>query len=241
MTPLAVVLAGGKGTRVQRVLPGIPKPLAPVAGKHFLEWVLRYLRRQGVRRAVLSAGYGAEQLARFASTAQIAGLRVECVAEPQPLGTAGGFMHAWRTLQPPDREVLAVNGDSLALAELGPLAAALPAGGSAMLAVRVPDAGRYGSVTVDDGGRLAAFAEKQAHAGAGSINAGVYLFSREAVDAFPDRTPLSFESDVFPALLGAGRHVQVVSADAPFLDIGTEASMAQADGFIAENRRWFGD
>jgi D-glycero-alpha-D-manno-heptose 1-phosphate guanylyltransferase len=238
---LAVVLAGGFGTRVRHLLGELPKPLAPVAGRPFLDWVLRYLRGQGVRRAVLSAGYGAEQIARFASHVQLAGMQVESVAEPEPLGTAGGFMHAWRTLQPPDSEVLVVNGDSLALADLGPLAAASQGGGSAMLAVEVPDVGRYGSVTVDDARRLVAFAEKRASAGAGLVNAGVYRFSRGALDAFPSRTPLSFESDVFPALLARGAQVHVVPATCAFLDIGTEASMAQADTFIAENRRWFGD
>ena len=59
----AVILAGGLGTRVQNLLPGIPKPMAPVAGRPFLEWVLRFLARQGVRRAVISIGYLAQVIA----------------------------------------------------------------------------------------------------------------------------------------------------------------------------------
>jgi NDP-sugar pyrophosphorylase family protein len=236
-----VVLAGGLGTRVRHLLGGLPKPLAPVAGRPFLEWVLRYLRGQGVRHAVLSSGYGADQVARFAAGVQVGGMQVESVAEPEPLGTAGGFMHAWHAVQPPKKEVLVVNGDSLALAALAPLAAGLRGGAGAMLAVRVSDVSRYGSLEAGPGGELIAFAEKRANTGAGLVNAGVYLFSREAVEAFPARAPLSFESDVFPSLLEQGRPVQVVPAECPFLDIGTESSMAQAEGFIAENRRWFGD
>jgi D-glycero-alpha-D-manno-heptose 1-phosphate guanylyltransferase len=225
---------------VRHLLGDLPKPLAPVAGRPFLEWVLRYLRGQGVRRAVLSAGHGADQVARFASDLRLEDMQVESVAEPKPLGTAGGFMHAWRMLQPDDREVLVVNGDSLALAELAPLAAASRAGHCAMLAVEVPDVSRYGSLTVDAGQRLVAFAEKREGAGPGKINAGVYLFPSAALERFPARVPSSFETDVFPALLAGGERVQVVSAECPFIDIGTEASMAQADAFIARNRRWFG-
>ncbi|MEJ6021473.1 sugar phosphate nucleotidyltransferase [Ramlibacter sp. PS4R-6] len=238
---VAVVLAGGLGTRVRHLLGALPKPLAPVAGRPFLEWVLRYLHGQGVQRAILSAGYGAAQISDFAAGLQLRGMQVDVAAEPEPLGTAGGFLHAWHALRPEGADVLVLNGDSLALADLAPLGAALTNAAAAMLAVQVDDASRYGSLAVDAQARLKGFAEKRAGAGAGLVNAGVYLFSRAAVDAFPPRRPLSFETDVFPALLGEGRPVQVVAAACPFLDIGTEASMAQAGRFITDNRHWFGD
>jgi len=87
---VAVVLAGGQGTRLRRVLSDRPKPLAPVAGRPFLEWVLRYLRGQGVKRAVLSTGYLADQIRKFADELDLSGIEVSCVEEKEPLGTAGG-------------------------------------------------------------------------------------------------------------------------------------------------------
>src|SRR5689334_18618227 len=118
---LAVILAGGKGTRVQRVLPGIPKPLAPVAGKHFLEWVLRYLRAQGIECGVGSAGYLAEKIERAIGKYAIEGLQVSCVSEKEALGTAGGCLNALGTHK---GDALVLNGDSLVLTSLKSLSLA---------------------------------------------------------------------------------------------------------------------
>ncbi len=237
MGALAVVLVGGLGTRIRHVLGDLPKPLAPVAGKPFLEWVLRYLRKQGVGRVRLAAGQGAPQVESFAKSLQIAGLEVSCAAEPRPLGTGGGFVYALKDLEDPVDGVLACNGDSLALADLNPLFQAISGADAAILGVRVPDTGRYGTLETTQDGRLRRFAEKRP--GAGLVNAGVYLFTHLAVGGFPERQPLSFEYDVFPSLLARGMKIRVVGCDAPFLDIGTEASLAQADGFIRAHPECF--
>ena len=230
-----MVLAGGLGTRLQHVLPDLPKPLAPVAGRPFLEWVIRHLRKQGVARIVVSAGFQSEKLAAFAK-----GAGVECVAEDNPLGTGGGALHARSASGDTHSDVLACNGDSLVLADLRPLLEALQDASvdAALLGVRVADASRFGTLQVGADGALLGFAEK--HPGAGLVNGGVYLFRRRAVARFPAKRPLSFEYDVFPALVSQGISIKVVSCEAPFLDIGTEESLAQADEFIRKNMEWFG-
>ena len=88
----AVVLAGGLGTWVQNLLPGIPKPMAPVAGRPFLEWVLRFLARQGVRRAVISTGYLAQVIADHCQRHPVKGITTLCVPEPAPLGPDGQLL-----------------------------------------------------------------------------------------------------------------------------------------------------
>jgi len=232
--PLVVILAGGGGTRIRHLLPDLPKPLAPVAGRPFLEWVIRYLRKQGLGQILISAGFLAGKLAHFASQQG-----VQCVAETRPLGTGGGFLHAFASAGGAASEVLACNGDSLVLAELAPMIASLEdqtiAG--ALLGVRVLDASRFGTVDADPSGCLTRFAEK--HPGAGLVNGGVYLFRRAALAGFPAGRPLSFEYDVFPALVSQNRKIKVVSCEAPFLDIGTEESLAQADAFVAQHKEWF--
>src|SRR4051812_31869760 len=90
----AVVLAGGFGTRIRHLLPGIPKPMAPVAGRPFIEHVVRYLAKGGVREIVLSTGYLAEVVASHFASQPVTDARVCCVPETEPLGTAGGFVHA---------------------------------------------------------------------------------------------------------------------------------------------------
>lgn len=231
--PLTVVLAGGFGTRLRHVLSGAPKPLAPVAGRPFLEWLLRYLRKQGVCRVVLSTGYRADAVQMFATSLSLPGLDVSCVSETEPLGTAGGFLNA---LEGERVSALVCNGDSLVLTRLDPLAEAAADADGALLGVQVQDAARFGSLRTRDG-LLAGFDEKRS--GSGLINAGMYLFSAPSLARFPRKRPLSFEYDVFPALLAAGARLAVVSCEAPFIDIGTEESLGRATAFIRENGSWF--
>jgi len=84
---------------------------------------------------------------------------------------------------------------------------------------------------------LAGFNEKKP--GAGIINAGVYLFRASAIDSFPDKTPLSFETEVFPALVAGGIRLKGCVTDAPFLDIGTPESLPLAEAFIRRNADFF--
>ena len=232
--PLVVILAGGSGTRIRHLLPDLPKPLAPVAGRPFLEWVIRYLRKQGLARIVVSGGYQFEELDVFAK-----GIGVASVREDQLLGTGGGFLNVVQSTKSAAEAFLVCNGDSLVLAALAPLIDALKdeSVDAALLAVRVPDALRFGTLNVDAAGMLLGFAEK--HPGAGLVNGGVYLFRRAAVARFPAKRPLSFEYDVFPALVLQNVKIKVVSCAAPFLDIGTEESLAQAGAFIRNNMEWF--
>ncbi len=235
----AVVLAGGLGTRVAHLLPGIPKPMAPVAGRPFLDWVVRYLARQGVRRMVLSTGFLADSVERHFAAQPVEGVAIRCIAEPRPLGTAGGFRHAARQVTPRPPAWLVLNGDSLALAALAGLFAGLsdPAVEGGLLGVSMPDASRYGTLEFDADGALRRFLEKRP--GAGVINAGVYLLRDSLVQTFPERDPLSFETDVFPACLARRGVMRVEVVEAHFLDIGTPDSLPQAENFIRRNPGWF--
>ena len=236
---LAVILAGGLGTRVRHLLVDLPKPLASAAGRPFLEWLLRYLRNQGVERAVLSAGHHAGKLEAFAARVAIPGMSVSCVRESEPLGTAGGFLHAVRESGNAKSDLLVCNGDSLVLTDLAPLLAPLskPGTDASILGLQVAEAGRFGTLKVGNDRRLLGFEEKRP--GPGTINGGVYVFRRSALARFPEKTPLSFEYDVFPSLLASGARIAAVPCDAPFLDIGTEESFARATDFIHNNMRWF--
>jgi D-glycero-alpha-D-manno-heptose 1-phosphate guanylyltransferase len=236
---LAVILAGGLGTRIRHLLPDLPKPLAPVAGRPFLEWVVRFLYAQGVTRILISTGYLGDRIGDFAKTMILPGLELSCVREPAPLGTAGAVIHSLESLPKGTMNVLVCNGDSLALADLRALLTALTQSGTdaSLLAVRVPDAAHYGTVRADDDGMLQGFYEKRP--GAGLANAGVYMLHAATVARFPDTVPLSFEYDVFPSLLEQGLKLKVVPCDCPFLDIGRESTLAKAETFVRANMEWF--
>lgn len=232
----AVILAGGFGTRIRHLLGDLPKPMAPVAGRPFLEWVVRYLAAQKIRRIVLSTGYRAEMVAAHFTAQPVAGVCVTCVPETRPLGTAGGFLNAARSVAETPAAWLVLNGDSLALAPLELMFGLLENAevNGAILGKQVADASRFGTISTNAAADLVSFNEKKP--GAGIINVGVYLFRAAALEKFPDRTPLSFETDVFPALVAGRAGLKVCAAEAPFLDIGTPESLPLAEAFIRQNR-----
>jgi mannose-1-phosphate guanylyltransferase len=225
------ILAGGLGTRLAGAVPGLPKVLAPVAGRPFVEHLLDWLERHGARRAVFLLGHRADQVRSHLAAWPRARLDIAYSVESAPLGTGGALGHA-RGLLASD-PVLVVNGDTFVDADLASLVAAhtrarVPA---TMLCVTVPDAGRYGRVEIADG-RVRAFREKDpAFAGPAAINAGVYLVARSLLATIPPDTPLSLERDVFekmtPGTLGAW-----LDPGARFVDIGTPASWAGAAAIV---------
>jgi len=223
----AVVLAGGLGTRIRRVLGGTPKLLASVGGQPFLKILVARLRHFGARRLVLGLGYRAHKVTAHLEAHPITGMDTVVAVEPKPLGTAG----ALRFLRPyvESDPVLVMNGDSFVGADLCDFVAAHRRTGAivSLLCVEVADARRFGRVDVGADGRVRAFREKDAkRKGAGVINAGVYLFAGSALDRIAKMPEGSLEKDVFPKLLADG--VNALVCDAPFVDIGTPKGLRAA-------------
>jgi D-glycero-alpha-D-manno-heptose 1-phosphate guanylyltransferase len=235
----AVVLAGGFGKRIQHLLSDVPKPMAPVNGRPFLEWVVRYLAAQHVRRVILSTGHLAQTIEDHFQAHPVKNSHVSCVRETTPLGTAGGFLNAIRGNKANPAAWLVLNGDSLAPVPLDAMRVSLddPNLAGAILGVRVADAARFGTLSLNAYGELAGFSEKRP--GEGIINAGVYLLRSSAVERFPYGTPLSFETDVFPSLAANKVRIKVCVTNAPFLDIGTPETLPQAEEFIRRNGSFF--
>jgi D-glycero-alpha-D-manno-heptose 1-phosphate guanylyltransferase len=232
---IAVVLAGGYGTRIKHLLDGVPKPMASVAGKPFLEWVVRYLRVQGITKVILSTGYLAEVVEQHFRKHPVDGIEIICCQETSPLGTAGGFLNSVCKIEESPLAWLVVNGDSLVFADFGSLTTNLldSTVSGVIVGLSVNDASRYGSLVCNDRGDLLGFAEKCP--GAGVVNAGVYLLRNSLLKEFPEISPLSFENEVFPSLLAKNIWLKVNVIDAPFLDIGTPETLQQAEGFILQN------
>ncbi len=232
---IAVVLAGGFGTRIKHLLPDVPKPMAAIADKPFLGWVLSYLHKQGIDQALLSTGYLAEVIERYVQSQPVPEMELNCYPETEPLGTAGGFINAVNQSQKEPKAWLVLNGDSLMVTDLAPLNEYLndETVDGVILGVSVTDASRFGSLVYDKQKTLLQFAEKRS--GAGVINGGVYLLRHRLIQRFLPNVPLSFEYDVFPSLLQQNFCLKVHPVTAPFLDIGTPESLAQAETFIRQH------
>ena len=232
----AIILAGGRGTRLGDLYPDLPKPLIQVCGKPFLHWITGWVAAQGETRLVFSVGYLAEKIAGWAGeeAEDRPGLDLEVIKEDTPLGTGGAAVFCAARIK--DECYLILNGDSFIATELRPAYDRLADDAELdgiVVAVAVDDTSRYGSLDIGEDGVLKGFYEK--HPGHGYINAGIYLLRRDLLDVFQSGTALSIEHDCFPRWIADERRIGVLRADAPFLDIGTPESLALAESFIADH------
>jgi dTDP-glucose pyrophosphorylase len=222
----AVVLVGGLGTRLGPLTQATPKPLLPVAGEPFLDILLRNIARHGFEDILLLARHHADQIRARYATGRIAGATVRVFEERERAGTAGALREVAAEL---DARFLLSNGDSYFDINYLALAAGFSETQAAMvLALReVPDAGRYGQVTLAPDGRVTRFAEKTGLTGQpGLINGGVYVVSRDVLAGIGPGE-VSLETDVMPALATQGRLVGL-PFEGYFLDIGIPETYAQA-------------
>lgn len=227
----AVILCGGRGTRLASVVSALPKPMAPVHGRPFLDYLLDYLAASGVvKRVLLASGHLAATIESHYGI-QYRGLPLCHSAETAPLGTGGAVRLAL------DRHgvtapFLLLNGDSFIDADLRRLLQLQRRHGAlAALALHaVDDASRFGRVTLA-GDLVTGWAEKSPQPGPGLINAGVYALDPRALPALVDKQPLSLETAVLPALVARGA-VRAVRTGSRFIDIGLPETYGAAAGFF---------
>lgn len=228
----AILLVGGKGTRLQAVVSSKPKPLALVGDIPFLELLVMQLRSQGVHRMIMSTGHLAEQIEETFGDGGRWNSDIRYSRESQPLGTAGAVKFAEGYLEE-GSDFLVVNGDSFMEIDIPEfLRFHRQHGGVVSMAVRrVPDAARYGTVHVDASKRIIGFSEKTGNTSPGMINAGVYLFRRSVLKLIPEG-PSSLEKDLFPKLHTQGMYA--FEQDGMFIDIGTPEDYARAQRLYQE-------
>jgi len=223
----AVVLAGGLGTRLHPRLPGIPKAMAPVAGRPFLAWILDALTDAGLARVVLSVGHLGDKI-RDAFGETYRTLELTYAVETSPLGTGGALRNGLALVGGSDEPIWVLNGDSivrLAFAEMW--AAHQPRRSNpraiTMASVKTPDAGRYGALEIKDG-RVLRLGPKE---GGGLVNAGIYLLDRRVFDAWDLPAAFSLETD-FLAPFADRLEIAAFATDGWFIDIGVPADYDRA-------------
>jgi D-glycero-alpha-D-manno-heptose 1-phosphate guanylyltransferase len=222
----AVLLVGGLGTRLRSAVPSVPKALAPLGDRPFLDLLVRQLRAQGVRRVVMCTGYLAEQIEETLGDGSGLGVTIEYSRESVPLGTAGALKLAKRYLSE-ESDFLVLNGDSFVEINFGEMIAfhRKHRGFATLAVVPVENSSRYGTVQVAADGRVQGFYEKTGKEQPGVINAGLYIFGPSVLEIIPEG-PASLERDVFPQLLDRG--VFAFQQRGLFIDIGTPEDYARA-------------
>lgn len=223
----AVILVGGKGTRLGDLTRATPKPMMQITrDRCFLDYIIENLARQGFDRITLLAGYLGGQVVTEYHGQVRRGARIEVAVEAQPMGTGGALREAAPLLE---ERFLLLNGDTffdIAYRSLEAVAIRQTGVMAVMALRRVPDCTRYGSVLLSQG-RISAFVEKNtSEVGEGLINAGIYLLDRNIVNHIPPGVS-SLETDVFPALVKANA-LAGCELDSYFIDIGLPDTLAEA-------------
>lgn len=183
----AIILCGGLGTRLRAVVKDVPKPMAPVGGKPFLEFIFEFLKKQGVKSVILAVSYKYEVIQEYFKDSFL-GIKIRYSIEKEPLGTGGAIKQALELCE--GREVFVLNGDSIFEISLKKLRLK---GAKICLALKkMVDFQRYGAVKVDESGEIAEFKEKS-FCKEGLINGGIYLLSKDIFEGFSFLGHFSFE------------------------------------------------
>jgi D-glycero-alpha-D-manno-heptose 1-phosphate guanylyltransferase len=224
----ALILAGGFGTRLQSVVSDVPKPMAPVAGRPFLEYVLDHCLQNGIDEVRFSVGYKSEIIIGHFGY-EYCGIKLSYAIEKEPLGTGGAIRFA---LEGSDPETIwtILNGDTLFRCDLNALKNFYFKKNADMAIAlrRMFNFDRYGLVSADKEGRVTAFLEKK-YSEEGLINAGVYLLKASLMlDLFSNNEKFSFEKDFMEKYLER-LNIYGLELDAYFIDIGIPEDFQKAN------------
>lgn len=233
---IAVLLAGGRGTRLMPYTAVFPKPLMPLGDMPVIELLLRQLRKAGVTRVVLAVNHLHHLIRAFCGDGASFGLEIEYCLEDQPLGTAGPLSLMLDRL---GDEFIVANGDLLTNFDIGTMIgrhrASRPGASIAVFERRLKI--EFGVIETDDAMRLVGYREKPelSHL----VSMGLYMFTREAVA--PHLTPgVSLDMpDLMQMMMSSGATVECVKQDCVWLDIGHPADYAEAQALFGTHRETF--
>jgi D-glycero-alpha-D-manno-heptose 1-phosphate guanylyltransferase len=195
----AIILAGGLGTRLREVVSDVPKVMAPVRGRPFLEYILDYLEKNIYTHVVLSVGYKHEVIREHFKD-RYKSIRIDYAIEEEPLGTGGAIQMAFQYIN--GFRAVVLNGDTMFRVDMDKLINfhfAKSAGFTIVLR-EVVDVERYGAVEINIENKVIGFSEKGENTGEGKINGGVYIIDKKffEINDFPKK--FSMEKDGFEKL-----------------------------------------
>ncbi len=234
----AILLAGGKGTRLRPLTVHTPKPIVPIFNRPFLYYQLDLLRQvPEIDEAILSLNYQPRRIEEIFGEGDGLGLRLRYVVEPVPLGTGGAIRYAGDQLT---ESVVVFNGDVLTQVDLGAVLRLHRERGAKATIVLTPveNPRAYGLVETDAEGNIRRFLEKpgEDEITCNTINAGIYVLEPETFDRIPKDTAWSIERSFFPSLIERGETFVAYVYDGYWIDIGTPAKYLQVHRDIMDGR-----
>ncbi|MTV49692.1 NTP transferase domain-containing protein [Heliobacillus mobilis] len=241
----AVVLAGGFGTRLRSVVNDVPKPMAPIHSKPFLDYILGQLKKNGIKSYTFCLHYMADAIQSYYTDGRVADVEIDYSLEASPLGTGGAI----GLLRDRLRDTFCVvNADTyLELNVREMIQRHRQQGATASIALfNMPDPQRYGRLALDREGRIVQFNEKSgskdvyfgdALSDASPINAGLYLLEPEIFEYIPRDQVFSLEKDLFPQLLEDKKVILGYDGVENFFDIGVPEDLSKFRDWVMESER----
>ena len=220
----AVILTGGLGTRLREVTGELPKGMADINGKPFLEHLIERLKHYDFNEFILCVGHMADKIAGYFGDGRLFGVSIYYTREEKLLGTAGAVKLAGEFIDSP---FLVLNGDTyldIDYAKFYEFFTDRKADAAIALADN-PKENRYARITVDSKGRINEYSEKKIERGGSFISSGNYIFTPGIFKFIPENKNVSLEREVIPALLAQGREVFGFYSKGYFNDIGTPDSL----------------
>lgn len=224
----AIILAGGLGTRLRATVPDLPKPMAPINGKPFLEHQMDYWIQQGVSRFIISVGYMREKIiSHFADAYR--GVPVVYAEELEPLGTGGGLLLAYQKLIG-EQDFIVMNGDTFFEVSLAALQSfhQFKAASITLALFNVSRNDRYMGVALSDDGDIQQF--KVTPDLSPLANGGVYIMRRDSLKDLPWQpgAKLSLEDDLFQYIRQSNHQISGLVSEGRFIDIGVPEDYQRA-------------
>ena len=230
----AVILAGGKGTRLAPYTHILPKPLMPIGDMPIMELLLWQMQRAGVDDIVLTVGHLSELLRTFFKDGEKWGVHISYSYEDNPLGTAGPLS----LIDGLDKTFLVTNGDVMTTLDLGALLAFhKEQGGAATIAVHKRQVKiNLGVVQMDGGNNISGYIEKPSYDYI--VSMGIYVFEPRVLQHIPHNEYLDFP-DLVLKLIDEGEKVIAYPFDGYWKDLGYANDYEQAAKDFAEMRSQF--
>jgi NDP-sugar pyrophosphorylase family protein len=234
----AILLAGGKGTRLRPLTVHTPKPIVPIFNRPFLYYQLDLLRQvPEIDEAILSLNYQPRRIEDIFGEGEGLGIRLRYVVEPQPLGTGGAIRYAGDQLT---ESVVVFNGDVLTEVDLGAVLRLHRERKAKATIVLTPveNPRAYGLVYTDGDKNIKRFLEKpgEDEITCNTINAGIYVLEPETFDRIPKDTAWSIERSFFPSFIERGETFVAYRYDGYWIDIGTPEKYTQVHRDIMDGR-----
>lgn len=229
MNRSAILLVGGRGTRLAPLTNNTPKPMLQVAGIPFTQHQIEKAQSAGITEIILATSFKADLFEPYFGDGSNFGISIKYAVEEVPLGTGGAIRNAAQMLSG-DGDVAIFNGDVLSQHDLDAQFKFHDEKGAdvTLYLTKVADARAFGAVELDETGRVFAFNEKMDNPPTNIINAGCYIFNPKVIDEIPFAQVVSVERETFPQLLKSGAKVFGFIDTSYWLDIGTPTALLKA-------------